>query len=111
MNRAYVTLATNDNYGLGALVLGHSLRNVHSEADLVVVVTDEISHHMNTLLTEVFDQVKFVHLLKTDSSDLLVGSCRPEWANCMTKVSRTWFEKSLTTFNHDCYCHRYRYGI
>jgi glycogenin glucosyltransferase len=41
-----VTLATNDSYSLGALVLGHSLRRVGTPHDLVVLVTPGVSAAM-----------------------------------------------------------------
>lgn len=43
---AWVTLATNDSYSLGALVLGHSLRRVDTPHDLVVLVTPGVSASM-----------------------------------------------------------------
>jgi len=43
MDQAYVTLATNDSYAIGALVLGHSLRNTGTTRCLVVMVTTDVS--------------------------------------------------------------------
>ena len=43
MDQAYVTLATNDSYAIGALVLGHSLRSSGTTRCLVVMVTDEVT--------------------------------------------------------------------
>jgi len=43
MDQAYVTLATNDSYAIGALVLGHSLRSSGTTRRLVVMVTDEVT--------------------------------------------------------------------
>ena len=40
---AYVTLATNDGYALGALVLAQSIRRVGSERRLVVMVSKHLS--------------------------------------------------------------------
>jgi len=45
---AFVTLATNDNYSLGALVLGQSLRNVATTRKLVVLITPGVSHEMRS---------------------------------------------------------------
>ncbi|GIY39491.1 glycogenin-1 [Caerostris extrusa] len=42
-NFAFVTLATDDFYGSGALVLGHSLKLVQTKAKLVVLITTGIS--------------------------------------------------------------------
>lgn len=41
-----MTLATNDSYSLGALVLGHSLRRVGTPHDLVVLITPGVSAAM-----------------------------------------------------------------
>jgi len=43
MDQAYVTLATNDSYALGALVLGHSLRNTGTTRTLVVMITSDVT--------------------------------------------------------------------
>lgn len=43
---AYVTLATNDSYSFGALVLSQSLRKVCTARQLVVLVTPEVSQEM-----------------------------------------------------------------
>lgn len=40
---AYVTLVTSDNYGVGALVLAHSLRDAGSVRRLVCLVTAAVS--------------------------------------------------------------------
>lgn len=40
---AYVTLATNDGYAIGALVLGHSLRCNHTTKDLCIMITPAVS--------------------------------------------------------------------
>lgn len=42
-NESYVTLATNENYALGALALGQSLREVHTNRKLTVLITNEVS--------------------------------------------------------------------
>ena len=40
---AWVTLATNDEYSLGALVLAHSLKRSKTRRKIVVMVTSAIS--------------------------------------------------------------------
>lgn len=42
-SEAFVTLATNDGYALGALVLAQSLRKVGTERRLVVLTTKTLS--------------------------------------------------------------------
>ena len=43
---AWVTLATNDSYAVGALVLAHSLKSVNTTRPLVVMITDQVSSAM-----------------------------------------------------------------
>jgi len=45
-DQAFVTLATNDVYSIGALVLGQSLRKVGTTRKLVVMVTRGVSEEM-----------------------------------------------------------------
>lgn len=42
-DQAFVTLATNDVYCQGALVLGQSLRNQRATRKLVVLITPQVS--------------------------------------------------------------------
>jgi alpha-N-acetylglucosamine transferase len=49
--RAYATLVTNDEYGLGALALARSLRWTGTEAELVVLATPE-GRHLDELESE-----------------------------------------------------------
>lgn len=46
MNEAFVTLATNDTYSLGALVWAHSLREVNTTKKLVIMITNEVTQSM-----------------------------------------------------------------
>lgn len=41
-DQSYVTLATNENYALGALTLGQSLRKVNTYRKLTVLITAEV---------------------------------------------------------------------
>ncbi|KAI1288001.1 Glycogenin-2 [Halotydeus destructor] len=84
--RAWLTLATNDTYCMGALVTGNSLRNVNTEAELVVFITDQVTSHMKKLLAEVYDHIKNVDIIEGSDHDLLLDTSRPEWAVCMTKI-------------------------
>lgn len=42
-SNAFVTLATNDSYALGALVLAESIRKVGTNAKLVVLISNHLS--------------------------------------------------------------------
>ena len=41
-NQAFVSLATNNGYALGALVLGHSLRSTSTNRQLALMITREV---------------------------------------------------------------------
>ena len=60
----YVTLATNDTYCLGALVMCQSLRDVGTSEDIVALVTDEVSFKMRELMEKYFDEVKIIDIIK-----------------------------------------------
>ncbi|KAG0434188.1 hypothetical protein HPB47_019285, partial [Ixodes persulcatus] len=62
-DEAFVTLATNDVYAFGALVLAYSLRDVHTSKKLVVLVTRDVGVVMKHLLSQVFDDIQQVTLL------------------------------------------------
>lgn len=53
--QAYVTLATNDVYALGAMVLGITLRKTGTTRKLVIMVTPGVSSEMRHILSTVFD--------------------------------------------------------
>jgi len=65
---AWVTLATNDSYAVGALTLAHSLKRVQTTRKVVIMITEEVSSSMKAVLEDVFDAVFTVEPL--DSGDL-----------------------------------------
>ncbi|XP_014679384.1 PREDICTED: uncharacterized protein LOC106819151 isoform X2 [Priapulus caudatus] len=85
---AFVTLVTNDAYGVGALVLGHSLRFTQSR-QRVVLVTDGVSGEMRRLLNEVYDDVREVSLMDSKDEEKLAMMKRPELGVTLTKL-RAW---------------------
>lgn len=86
MEEAWVTLATNDPYCLGALVLGRSLRRVGTNRQLHALVTPGVSDHLRDQLNSVYDHVTLVNVL--DSGDLanLTLIKRPELGITYTKL-------------------------
>jgi len=83
---AWVTLATNDSYCVGALVLAASLRKANTTRSLVILTTKGISESMVDRLNESFDEVVVVDPL--DSGDLpnLMLMDRPELGITFTKL-------------------------
>lgn len=83
---AFVTLATNDSYSLGALVLGHSLRNVGTARALVVLITPGVTQAMKTQLSKVYDVVSVVDVLDSQDAANLALLSRPELGVTLTKL-------------------------
>ena len=88
---AWVTLATNDNYAVGALTLAQSLKRVKTTKLLCVMITSQVSEEMKKVLEETFDRVVVVDPL--DSKDIVNLQLleRTELGITFSKVSRTDF--------------------
>ncbi|XP_078420373.1 glycogenin-1-like [Cetorhinus maximus] len=85
-DQAFVTLATNDLYGKGALVLGTSLRNHKTTRQMVVLVSPQVSNDMRELLGRTFDEVILVDVLDSKDSAHLALIKRPELGVTFTKL-------------------------
>ncbi|GCC38706.1 hypothetical protein chiPu_0017222 [Chiloscyllium punctatum] len=85
-DQAFVTLATNDLYGKGALVLGTSLRNHKTTRKLVVLVSPQVSNNMRAVLEQIFDEVILVDVLDSKDSAHLAMIKRPELGVTFTKL-------------------------
>eukprot|EP00092_Neocalanus_flemingeri_P039683 GFUD01043215.1.p1 GENE.GFUD01043215.1~~GFUD01043215.1.p1 ORF type:complete len:333 (+),score=90.51 GFUD01043215.1:50-1048(+) len=86
---AWVTLATNDDYAVGALTLAASLKRVETSKKLVIIITNTVSENVKKTLNEAFDEVTSVEAM--DSGDLanLTLLDRTELGITFTKV-RCW---------------------
>lgn len=84
---AWVTLATNDEYSLGALVLAHSLKTCQTQRKIVVMVTSSISDTIRTELSETFDAVINVEALDSKDAANLALLERPELGITFTKIN------------------------
>ena len=86
-SQAWVTLATNDSYALGALVLAASLRHSGTSRKIVIMVTPEgLSNPMKSQLNQAFDQVVDVSLLDSKDQVNLALLERPELGVTFTKL-------------------------
>lgn len=83
---AWVTLATNDAYSLGALVLAHSLRRVGTKHELAVLVTPGVTEVMREKLSSVFSVVMEVNVLDSKDEANLALLARPELGITFTKL-------------------------
>jgi len=85
--QAWVTLATNDSYALGALVLASSLKRSNTKRKIVIMVTTEgLSQPMKCQLKSVFDEVVDVSLLDSKDKVNLALLERPELGVTFTKL-------------------------
>jgi glycogenin len=83
---AWVTLATNDSYSLGALVVAHSLKKVGTQFKLAVLITPGVTESMKSRLEGVFDCVQLVNVLDSKDATNLAVLKRPELGITFTKI-------------------------
>lgn len=81
-----MTLATNDSYCLGALVVAHSLKKVGTQHKLAVLITPGVSESMKSRLQETFDCVQLVNVLDSKDAANLAVLKRPELGITFTKI-------------------------
>lgn len=85
--QAWVTLATNDSYALGALVLANSLKRSGTTRKIVIMITAEgLSAPMRAQLSNAFDEVVDVSLLDSKDKVNLALLERPELGVTFTKL-------------------------
>ena len=95
---AWVTLATNDSYALGALVVANSLKKVNTKHQLAVLITPGVSQSMLEKLQTVFNVVQLVNVLDSKDAANLALLSRPELGVTFTKLHcwrLTQFEKCV----------------
>ncbi|XP_063772028.1 glycogenin-1 [Pseudophryne corroboree] len=85
-DHAFVTLATNDTYVKGALVLGSSLRKHNTTKKLAVLITPQVSDSVRKVLDKVYDNVRVVDVLDSEDSAHLALMERPELGVTLTKI-------------------------
>ncbi|XP_078401202.1 glycogenin-2 isoform X7 [Cetorhinus maximus] len=85
-DQAFVTLATNDVYCRGALVLCQSLRHHKTTRRIVALITPQVSSNMRRVLEHLFDEVIEVNVLDSGDSAHLALMTRPELGVTFTKI-------------------------
>ncbi|XP_078695445.1 uncharacterized protein LOC144924286 isoform X2 [Branchiostoma floridae x Branchiostoma belcheri] len=83
---AFVTLVTSDSYSFGALVLGQSLRAVHTTRKLAILVTPQVSDNVREQLGKVYDDVHLVDVVDSGDTEKLALLSRPELGITFTKL-------------------------
>jgi lipopolysaccharide biosynthesis glycosyltransferase len=92
---AFVTLVTNNEYVVGALVLAWTLRNKSgSSVPVVVLVTEFVSEEGRAALARAGLVVKPVPIIKNPTRVLLSGPAHSAWSDVYTKL-HVW---SLTEY-------------
>jgi len=86
MSEAWVTLATNDNYAIGALVLAESLKRVGTTRQLHILITPTVSQPVREQLAKHFHGVSLVDVLDSGDAANLALIKRPELGVTFTKL-------------------------
>ncbi|KAF7657477.1 hypothetical protein LDENG_00026460 [Lucifuga dentata] len=94
-DQAFVTLATNDNYAKGAMVLGQSLRNHNTTKKLVILVGLHVTEPCRDALHSIYDEVCVVDILDSGDTAHLALMKRPDLGVTFTKL-HCW---TLTHYN------------
>jgi len=68
-DQAFVTLATNDTYALGAMVLAYSLRHAQTSRRIVCLITDQVTSTIRDQMHHCFDELVEVNVF--DSRDTI----------------------------------------
>ncbi|CAB4018521.1 Glycogenin-2 [Paramuricea clavata] len=84
--QAFVSLATNNGYALGALVLGHSLRSVNTNRQLALMITQEVDSQVRQELLGIWDRLIVVDVLDSEDSANLALLQRPDLGITFTKL-------------------------
>ncbi|XP_066539169.1 glycogenin-1b isoform X2 [Hoplias malabaricus] len=85
-DQAFVTLATNDNYAKGAMVLGKSLRNHKTSKKLVALIGPHVSEPCRAVLHKLYDEVRLVDVLDSEDTAHLAMMKRPDLGVTFTKL-------------------------
>ncbi|KAA8580718.1 hypothetical protein FQN60_013676 [Etheostoma spectabile] len=83
---AFVTLATNDSYARGAMVLGKSLRNHNTSRKLVALIGPQMSDPCQSALKKIYDDVRMVDVLDSGDAAHLAMMKRPDLGVTFTKL-------------------------
>ncbi|XP_036410303.1 glycogenin-1a isoform X2 [Megalops cyprinoides] len=85
-DQAFVTLATNDNYAKGAMVLGKSLQGHKTSRKLVALIGPHVSDPTREVLRNIYDEVRLVDVLDSGDTAHLALMKRPDLGVTFTKL-------------------------
>jgi len=83
---AFVSLVTNDSYGMGAIALGRSLRDVCTHRRLSLLITNNVSAEMRNRLSTVWDELVVIEELDSGDVEHLALLARPELGVTFSKI-------------------------
>jgi len=86
MEEAWVTLATSDEYAMGALTLAASLKRVQTSKKLVVLISKLLSENVRKTLKDMFDEVITVEEINSGDLANLTLLDRKELGVTFTKI-------------------------
>ncbi|CAD5234781.1 unnamed protein product [Bursaphelenchus xylophilus] len=98
MTSAWVTLATNDGYAVGALVLAQSLKAVGTKHKIHILYTSGVSNELREKFQTTFDDSTLVDVLNSNDSTNLALIGRPDLGVTFTKLHcwrLTQYEKAV----------------
>jgi glycogenin glucosyltransferase len=85
-SQSWVTLATNDSYALGALVLAHSLKRVATTRRMTILVANAVTPPIRALLEAAFDGLVDVDPIDSGDFRHLQLLERPDLGITFTKL-------------------------
>ncbi|CAB1433195.1 unnamed protein product [Pleuronectes platessa] len=85
-DQAFVTLATNDSYAKGAMVLGQSLRKHNTTKKLVALIGPHVAEPCRDALGSIFDEVCVVDVVDSGDVAHLALMKRPDLGVTFTKL-------------------------
>ncbi|KAL7380074.1 hypothetical protein ABVT39_011235 [Epinephelus coioides] len=85
-DEAFVTLATNDSYAKGAMVLGQSLRSHNTTRKLVALIGPHVGDQCRDVLSSIFDEVCVVDVMDSGDAAHLALMKRPDLGVTFTKL-------------------------
>ncbi|KAL7832448.1 hypothetical protein AOLI_G00299960 [Acnodon oligacanthus] len=85
-DQAFVTLATNDNYAKGAMVLAQSLRNHGTSRRLAALIGPHVSEPSRAVLHKLYDEVRLVDVMDSGDEAHLALMKRPDLGVTFTKL-------------------------
>ncbi|KAL6471722.1 hypothetical protein MHYP_G00203720 [Metynnis hypsauchen] len=85
-DQAFVTLATNDNYAKGAMVLAQSLRNHGTSRRLAALIGPHVSEPSRAVLRKLYDEVRLVDVIDSGDEAHLALMKRPDLGVTFTKL-------------------------